>query len=64
MTTSISSEALKKKNRKLKNERYSEQKVEKRTKWVIDQMFGYHKKLKNEEKHFIETYETVMSFKA
>ena len=26
--------------------------VEKRTKWVIEQMFSDHKKLRNEEKHF------------
>ena len=34
-------------------------KVENQTKWVIEQMFSNHKKLRNEEKHFIETYETL-----
>ena len=33
--------------------------VEKQTKWVIEQMFSNHKKLRHEEKHFIKNYETL-----
>ena len=38
--------------------------VEKRTKWVIEQMFSDHKKLRNEEKHFIKNHETLFTLKS
>ena len=36
--------------------------VKKRTKWVIEQMLSDHKKLRNEEKHFIKkNHETLFT---
>ena len=35
--------------------------MEKRTKWVSEQMFSDHKKIRNEEKHFIKNHETLLT---
>ncbi len=61
MTTSISSEELEKKTESCRMKDNTVDKkslVEKRTKWVIEHLFSDHKKLRNEEKHFIKNHKT------
>ena len=69
MTTSICSEAFDKK--KLESQRMKDNtvnkkiinKVGKRTKLVIEQMtFSDHKKLRNEDKHFIKKSQNLIYF--
>ena len=40
-----------------------QKKVEKWTKWVIEQMFSDNKKLRNEEKHFIKNHKTLYNIR-